>query len=70
MTEPSRTDRAVALFFGLFFCGIALAIVLLVQPLSTGALIAAVALGGLGLDAIFSALRGRRALLSRIGPLP
>jgi hypothetical protein len=34
------------------------------------AYLAAVAVGGLGLDAIYSAIRGRRSLISRIGPLP
>ena len=34
------------------------------------AYLAAVALGGLGVDAIYSAIRGRRSLISRIGPLP
>ncbi len=70
MAGPSRLDRFIALFFGLVFCGIALAIVLLAQPLSTGPVIAAVVLGGLGLDAVVSAVRGTRSLLSRIGPLP
>jgi hypothetical protein len=32
--------------------------------------LAAVAVGGLGIDALYSAIRGRRSLLSRIGPLP
>ena len=34
------------------------------------AYLAAVAIGGLGIDAIYSAIRGRRSLMSRIGPLP
>ena len=34
------------------------------------AYLAAVAVGGLGIDAIYSAIRGRRSLMSRIGPLP
>ena len=34
------------------------------------AYLAAVAVGGLGLDAIYSAIRGRRSLISRIGLLP
>ena len=34
------------------------------------AYLAAVAVGGLGLEAIYSAIRGRRSLISRIGPLP
>ncbi len=70
MAGPSRLDRFIALLFGLVFCGIALAIVLLAQPLSTGPVIAAVVLGGLGLDAVVSAVRGTQSLLSRIGPLP
>ncbi len=70
MAAPTRMDRLVAFFFGLFFCGIALAIVLAVQPLSTGALIAAIVLGGVGLEAVLASLRGKRALLARIGPLP
>jgi hypothetical protein len=32
--------------------------------------LAAGAVGGLGIDAIYSAVRGRRSLMSRIGPLP
>lgn len=32
--------------------------------------LAALAVGGLGLDAIVAALKGRRSLISRIGPLP
>jgi hypothetical protein len=34
------------------------------------AYLVAVAVGGLGIDAIYSAMRGRRSLISRIGPLP
>lgn len=34
------------------------------------AYLAAVAVGGLGIDALYSAIRGRRSLISRIGPLP
>ena len=34
------------------------------------AYLAALAVGALGIDAIYSAVRGRRSLLSRIGPLP
>ena len=32
--------------------------------------LAALGVGGLGIDAIVSALQNRRSLLSRIGPLP
>ena len=34
------------------------------------AYLAALAVGALGIDAIYSAVRGRRSLISRIGPLP
>ena len=34
------------------------------------AYLAALVVGGLGIDAIYSAIRGRRSLISRIGPLP
>ena len=34
------------------------------------AYLAALAVGALGIDAIYSAIRGRRSLISRIGPLP
>jgi hypothetical protein len=34
------------------------------------AYLAALCLGVLGIDAIYSAIRGRRSLISRIGPLP
>jgi hypothetical protein len=34
------------------------------------AYLAALAIGALGIDAIYSAVHGRRSLISRIGPLP
>jgi len=34
------------------------------------AYLAALAVSALGIDAIYSAIRGRRSLISRIGPLP
>jgi len=34
------------------------------------AYLAALAVGALGIDAIYSAVRGRRSLISRMGPLP
>jgi len=34
------------------------------------AYLAALAVGALGIDAVYSAVRGRRSLISRIGPLP
>ena len=34
------------------------------------AYLAAISVGGLGVEAIYSAIRGRHSLMSRIGPLP
>lgn len=57
--------------FGIFFVAIAMAIVLSADwPLSLGVIAAAVVVGGLGLDAVLSAFRGTKSVLSRIGPLP
>jgi hypothetical protein len=39
-------------------------------PLTAGPLIAALVVGGLGVDLVVSAARGKASLLSRIGPLP
>ena len=48
----------------------AVAIVLAVTPLSVSALLAAIVIGALGIEALLAARGGRRSLLSRIGPLP
>jgi len=70
--EDLRTrDRVAAAVIGAFFVGIALAILAsFVHDLSVGPVLAAVVIGGLGFEALFSAARKRRCLLSRIGPLP
>jgi len=70
--EDLRTrDRVAAAVIGAFFVGIALAILAsFVHDLSVGPVLAAVVIGGLGIEALFSAARKRRCLLSRIGPLP
>ncbi|MFZ1623210.1 MAG: hypothetical protein WAU48_00280 [Gammaproteobacteria bacterium] len=44
--------------------------IFVVSDVSLESLIAAVLIGGLGLDAIVSALRNKKSLLARIGPLP
>jgi hypothetical protein len=52
---------------------VAIAIVILassMQDLSVGPVLAAAVIGGLGIEALLSAARNRRCLLSRIGPLP
>lgn len=57
--------------FGVFF--IALAIVIVIATWETGgvaALVVALIVGLLGVEALFSAARGKRSLISRIGPLP
>ncbi len=65
----SSASRTVACVFGVFFMALALAI-FVVSDVSLESLIAAVLIGGLGLDAIVSALRNKKSLLARIGPLP
>ncbi len=55
--------------FGTLFVAVALAIFVISES-SWGALIAGALVGGLGLDAIISALRNKKSLLARIGPLP
>lgn len=66
--EPSsRVEAAV----GVLLILAAIAIVVVADPgTGVGALVAALVLAGLGLDAVHAAARGRRSLLSRIGPLP
>ena len=66
-----RLDRWVAAAIGALFIAIAL-FILVSSPdaLGLGALLAVVVIGGLGLEAVVSAVRNRRCLLSRIGPLP
>jgi hypothetical protein len=70
--EPQSTaDRVAAALFGALFVGLAVAIVLTFSEDSVlGASIAALVVGGLGVDALISAALGRRSLASRIGPLP
>lgn len=64
-------DRWVAAAIGTLF--IAIALFILVSSADApglGALLAAAVIGGLGLEAVISAVRNRRCVLSRIGPLP
>ena len=64
-------ERVAAALIGALFVGIALAILASsLHDLSAGPVLAAVVIGGLGLEAVLSAARNRRCLLSRIGPLP
>lgn len=65
----SKAYRTVTCVFGTLFVAVALAIFVISES-SWGALIAGALVGGLGLDAIISALRNKKSLLARIGPLP
>jgi hypothetical protein len=68
---PGRPARRVTTAFGVLFIGLAVAIVALPSiEMSVGPIALAVLLGVLGVDALLSAARDRRSLLSRIGPLP
>ena len=66
-----KRDRWVTAAMGLLFVGIALAILATAAGLNpVAAFVAAFVTGGLGIDALWSAARNRRSILSRIGPLP
>ncbi|MEO6076075.1 MAG: hypothetical protein ABIP56_04650 [Dokdonella sp.] len=65
----STTYRIVTFAFGALFLGLSIA-VFVVSNRSLGAAIAGVVIGGLGLDAMISAVRSKQSLLARIGPLP
>jgi len=63
--------RIVTASFGAFFVAVALLILAAAWAATPiEAAIAALIIGGLGADAIIGAVRDRRSLLSRIGPLP
>lgn len=67
----SHSNRVVTAVFGAFFVALAVAILVMVdRSMIVGAVIAALIVGGLGVDALVSAARNRRSLMSRIGPLP
>jgi hypothetical protein len=69
--DQGTRERVAAVLIGALFVGIALAILAsFMHDLSVGPLLAAVVIGGLGIEALLSAARNRRCLLSRIGPLP
>jgi hypothetical protein len=69
--QRSKTARIVTAVFGVFFILLAIGILLAVEePIGVGALLAALVVGLLGVDACVSAARNRRSLVERIGPLP
>jgi hypothetical protein len=64
-------ERWVAAAIGALFVAIAISIPVAASgPLGLGAWFAVGLIAGLGLEALASAARNRRCLLSRIGPLP
>ena len=69
--QKQKTPRILTASLGAFFVLLAFAIVLLVdQSMLVGAIVAALVIGLLGVDACISAARDRPSLLQRIGPLP
>ncbi len=69
-SNESTAERIGAAVVGILFIGVAALILALMPADTTWHQIAALVVAGLGLDAIISAIRARRPLLSRIGPLP
>lgn len=66
-----RVSRTVDAIVGTVFLLVAGAILLAAwQSTPLGAAIAAALVGGLGIEAIVSAVRSKGSLISRIGPLP
>ena len=69
--DELQGSRIVTGCMGALFVALAIAIIAVVdRPMGPGALVAALVIGLLGIDALISAVRARRSLLSRIGPLP
>jgi uncharacterized membrane protein YczE len=69
--QRSKTARIVTAVFGVFLIVLAIGILLAVEePIGVGALLAALVVGLLGVDACVSAARNKRSLVERIGPLP
>ena len=65
----STAYRIVTFSFGVLFVTCAVAI-FMISGLALGVWIAGIVIGGLGLDAMISAIRSRKSLLARIGPVP
>lgn len=69
--DESPGGRIVTGCMGALFVALAVAIIAVVdRPMGPGVLVAASIIALLGIDAFVSAVRGKRSLLSRIGPLP
>jgi len=66
-----KTPRIVAAGFGAFLIVLAIVILLSVdQSMIVGAVVVALVIGLLGVDACVGAVRDKPSLLQRIGPLP
>jgi hypothetical protein len=69
--HESKGSRIVTGCMGALFFALAIALIAVAdRPIGLGALGAAMVIGLLGIDALISAVRAKRSLLSRIGPLP
>lgn len=62
--------RTFTFLIGAMFLGIGIALPFIAPEAGWGGIVAAIVVGGLGLDAVVAALRNRPSLLARIGPLP
>ena len=62
-------SRAITIGIGVFFAALGVIIAFTAEN-GAWSYLAAVTVGGLGIEAIYSAIRNRRSLISRIGPLP
>ncbi|MBS0430419.1 MAG: hypothetical protein JSR41_24295 [Proteobacteria bacterium] len=65
-----RSERIAGWVAGLIFLGLGVAVLVAAGKVGTGALVAAAALAGLGVQSLWATARGRRSWLARIGPLP
>lgn len=69
-TSESKAERIGAAVIGALFVVVGVLVLVATRVETLWQLGAALVVMGLGLEAIVSAVRGKRALLSRIGPLP
>ena len=70
MGRQSNTRKADAVIGVFLLCLVPLVLTVAWEDTPLGAAVVALSVGFLGVDAIVSAVRDRRSLVSRIGPLP
>ena len=69
--SSTRIRRLISALFGIFFVALAVLIIAASEAATRiGAIVAAMVIGGLGVDLILAVLRRKKSLLARIGPLP